>query len=109
MPATCSKNRWPWQLAEYVPSSRSMRRMPALRGIDVIQLVDDRVELRHPRLGARIETLFARPVERLIAEARQRERDHVLDPAPADRHDRRLGDEPLRAARDAPLDRSRQK
>ncbi len=50
-------------------------------GIDVIQLVHDGVELGDPRLGARIELLFARSIERLIAEARQRERDHVFDVA----------------------------
>ncbi len=69
--------------------------------IDVIELVNHRVELRNPRIaGAPVEALLARARERLIAEPRQRKRDQVLDLARADRHDRRLGDEPLRTARD---------
>ena len=48
--ATCSKKRGLWQCVEYVPSPRSSRRMPLLTRIDVKQLVDDRIELRHPGL-----------------------------------------------------------
>src|SRR6185369_8204516 len=70
-------------------------------GIDVIQLVDDGVELRHPRFGAGIKTLLPRSIQRLIAEARQREREHVLDAARPDGDDRRFRDEPFRPASDA--------
>ena len=68
-------------------------------GIDVIELVHHRVDLRDPRIRAGIELLLARTIERLVAEARQRERDHVLDVAGADGDRRRFRDEPLRAAR----------
>src|SRR5947209_19062080 len=72
-----------------------------LLGIDVIELVNHRIELRHPRRRARIEPLLPRSIERLIAETRKRERQHVLDGARADRHPRRFRDEPFRASRDA--------
>ena len=78
-------------LALDAPDARQLR-------IDVKELVHDRVELRDPRIGARIEPFFLRPIERLVAEPGQRERDHVLDVACADRDDRRFRDEPLRAA-----------
>src|SRR6185295_6443090 len=67
--------------------------------LDVIELVNDGVELRNPRVGARVEALLPRTIERLIAEARQRERQHVLHVARADGDRRRLRDEPLRAPR----------
>ena len=73
--------------------------MPDLVGIDVIELVDDGIELGHPVGGTRIEIPLARPFERLIAEAREHERDQVLDRGIAELNDGRLGDEPLRSAR----------
>src|ERR1051326_7840460 len=76
-------------------------RSRALR-IDVIQLVDDRVELRDPVRAAGIVNLLLRARQLLIAETRQRERDHVVDRLRPDGHLRRLGDEPLRAARQLP-------
>ena len=67
---------------------------------DVIQLVDDRVQLRNPGIGgAAIEPFLARAIERLIAEARQRERDQIVDLMRVDRDDRRFRDEPLGSAR----------
>ena len=71
---------------------------PGGRGIDVIELVDDRVELGDPRLGAAVELGFPGSFERLLAEARQHERDEVFDAGGADAHFRRLGDEPFGAA-----------
>jgi hypothetical protein len=69
--------------------------------IDVIELVHDRVQLGHPGLGVFVETPLARSLERLIAEPGQRKRHEVLHRPCADRHNRRLGDEPFRAAGDA--------
>src|SRR5262249_44069992 len=69
--------------------------------IDVIELMNDGIEFGDPRLGARVEALLPRSVERLITEARQRERDEVLHMSAADSDHRRLGDEPLRASGDA--------
>ena len=69
--------------------------------IDVIQLVNHRVELRNPWIRARIKTFLARSIERLIAEPRKRERDHVLDRPRTTRDRWRFGDEPFRSARDA--------
>src|SRR5207237_10046378 len=60
----------------------------------------DRIEVRDPGRAARIVDLLARLRQLLIAEARQRERDHVVDRRRPDRHHRRLGDEPLRAPRE---------
>ena len=51
---------------------------PLLR-IDVIQLVDDRIEFRDPGVRAGVEALLPRTVERLIAEAGQGERDQIVD------------------------------
>ena len=65
--------------ASRVPSDRETRRMPGFVRIDVIELVHDRIELRHPSGRAGIEVAFARARERLVAEARQHERDQVLD------------------------------
>ena len=45
----------------------------------------------------------------LLAEARQHERDQVIDDGGADAHDRRLRDEPFGSSRQSPVDRSRQK
>ena len=69
--------------------------------IDVVKLVDHRVELRDPIVPlALIEPFLAGAVERLVAEARQRERDHVLDRTRSDRHAGRLRHEPLGSPRD---------
>jgi hypothetical protein len=56
-------------------------------GIDVVELVNDRVELRQPSWSVgRIEISFAGTVERLITKSRQHERDQVLDPRSGDPH-----------------------
>ena len=70
-----------------------------MRRIDVIELVDDRIELGHPRLEARIRRLLLRPRDRLIAKARQTERNHVVDRRAAELDVRGLRDEPLRPPR----------
>ncbi len=72
-----------------------------LLGIDVVELVDDGVELRHPvRRSFRIQHALARTRQRLIGESRQRERDHVVHQLPVDVNLGRLGDEPFRATGD---------
>ena len=72
---------------------------PRLGRIDVIELVDDGVELGNPTGRAGIEIGLARSLERLVAEAREHERDQILDRGVAEPDDRRLGDEPFRASR----------
>ena len=72
---------------------------PGLGRVDVIELVDDGVELGNPTRSIGIEIGFARSFERLIAEAREHERDQILDRRLTEPDDRRLGDEPLRAPR----------
>ena len=49
------------------------------RRVDVVELVDDRVELGHPGRGAGIDVFLLRARQRLVAEARQAERDQVVD------------------------------
>jgi hypothetical protein len=83
-----------------VPSALVKLRNAAAVRVDVVQLVDDRVELRHPGLTARIEQLLARPGEHLIAESWQGERNQIADPRAVDVDERRLGDEPFRTMRD---------
>src|SRR5262245_38228550 len=70
---------------------------PIQLGIDVIQLVDDGIQLRDPRIGARIQMFLAGSIERLIAEAWQRKRDQVLDWTIAEHDFRRLRHEPFGA------------
>ena len=67
--------------------------------IDVVELVNDRIELRQPRLADGVQVGLARARQRLVAEPRQHERDQVLDRPAADADERRLRDEPRRAAR----------
>ncbi len=72
------------------------------RRIDVVELVHDRVELCEPGGRAGIERRLARPVERLVAEAREHEGNQVGDPGRADAHLGRLGHEPLGSPRELP-------
>ena len=69
--------------------------------IDVVQLVDDRVELGDPVRLSRIMRSLPRSRQRLVSEAGQREREQVIDVLGARLDGGRLGDEPLGAAREA--------
>ena len=72
----------------------------AARGrIDVIELVHDRVEFGDPRREVVVELRFPRSLERLFAEARQHERDEVLDASGSEAHFRRFRHEPFGATR----------
>src|SRR5262245_7620019 len=69
--------------------------------VDVVELVNDRVELGEPAGGVRrIQIRFSRTVERLITESRQDEGDEVLDPGPGDPYIRRLRHEPFGSPRE---------
>jgi len=66
----------------------------------MVELVDDRIELRDPRLGAGEKLGLPRASQRLVAEAGQRERDQIADRTRADLDSRGFRDEPLGTARD---------
>ena len=65
----------------------------------MIELVEDRVQLRDPTWLIRVKLRFPRTLEALVAIARKHERDEVLDGGRTDPDDGRLGDEPFRTPR----------